>query len=94
MLLCRVVGSVVSANKDSGLIGYSLHIVEKVNRDGESDGHCFVSVNTVGARQNDLILVVQGSAAQQIESTRNRPVDAVSVAIVDEISISGETYRL
>ena len=39
----------------------------------------------------ELVLVAAGSSARQTAVTRNKPVDHVIMAIVDEIAVHGET---
>ena len=53
-----------------------------------------VAIDSVGAGEGDVVLWASGSSARQTESTRDRPCDAVVMAIVDSWEIGGETrYR-
>ena len=40
-----------------------------------STGRTFVSVDTVGAGQDEFVLIVQGSSARLTPETKNLPVD-------------------
>jgi len=42
-----------------------------------------VALDVVGAGENQLVLVVQGSSARMTDQTKNLPADAVIVGIVD-----------
>ena len=44
----------------------------------------------VGAGEGEIVLYASGSSARQTELTRDRPVDAVVMAIVDSWDVGGE----
>jgi microcompartment protein CcmK/EutM len=53
-----------------------------------------VAADAVGAGVGETILYASGSSARQTTVTDRRPVDAVVMAIVDTIEVSGEvTYQ-
>ena len=94
MRLGRVTGTVVSTVKDEGLKGYKLLLVEEAGVRGEGLGRYIVAVDTVGAGYGEVVLTVGGSSARLTLATRDRPVDAAVVAIVETLEIEGEiTYR-
>jgi microcompartment protein CcmK/EutM len=90
VLICRVVGNVVSTIKDDKLIGRKILIVREVTLENEVVGKPIVAVDTVDAGIGDVVLVAQGSSARQTQSTKETPTDAVIMAIVDELSIEGK----
>lgn len=47
-----------------------------------------VAVDAVGAGVGETVLVTQGSSARQTELTTNKPVDAVIIAIVDDVQVA------
>jgi microcompartment protein CcmK/EutM len=47
-----------------------------------------VAVDAVGAGFEEYVLYATGFSARQTETTKNKPCDAVVMAIVDEWSIS------
>jgi microcompartment protein CcmK/EutM len=49
-----------------------------------------VAVDAVGAGEGEIVLYASGSSARQTELTRDRPVDAVVMAIVDSWDVGGE----
>ena len=93
MLLGQVVGTVVATQKDRELEGLTLLVVKGVDLDGKSTNAVVVAVDAVGAGVGDLVLVAAGSSARQTDITRNKPVDHVVMAIVDQITVDG-TARL
>jgi microcompartment protein CcmK/EutM len=53
-----------------------------------------VAVDSVGAGVGEVVLYATGSSARQTEVTRDKPCDAVIMAIVDEWEIGGrEVFR-
>lgn len=91
MQVGRVVGTVVATQKDSGLSGSKLLLIEQTDLMGKGSGSYVVAVDAVGAGVGELILYASGSSARQTEVTRDRPVDAVIMGIIDVIAVKGET---
>lgn len=89
MLLGKIVGTVVSTQKDEKLEGLKFHVVKNVDFDGKFTGGFVVAVDAVGAGTGEVVLVASGSAARQTDITQARPVDAVIMAIVDVVEIDG-----
>ncbi len=83
MLYGRVVGTIWATRKDEKLEGLSFRIVEKLGFDGAASGSHVVAIDTVSAGVGEIVLVAQGSSARQTAETKDRPVDAVIMAIVD-----------
>jgi ethanolamine utilization protein EutN len=91
MFLARVVGNVVSTRKNEKLTGTKLLVVEPVDFGNQvGQGKHLVAVDSVGAGEEELVLVVQGSSARLTETTQDSPVDATIMAIVDTIDIEGQ----
>lgn len=94
MDVCKVVGQAVSTAKDDGLLGTKLMIVRAADAQGNATGEPFAATDTVGAGENELVLVARGSAARTTQRTRDVPTDAAIVAILDSVSLDGKvTYR-
>ena len=51
-----------------------------------------VALDSVGAGEGQLVLIVQGSSARMTEQTKNLPADAVIVGIVDSAQFGGKTF--
>ncbi len=94
MLLGRVVGTLVASRKDPGIEGQKLLVVRQVDVEGRDSGGFVIAVDSVGAGVGDVVLFATGSSARQTEATRDRPCDAVVMAIVDEWELEGrQVYR-
>jgi len=93
MFVAKVTGSVVATQKTPSMVGHKLLIVEPYRIDGEkrdrlvTTGRTFVAVDTVGAGQDEFVLIVQGSSARLTPETKNLPVDAVIIGIVDTVHV-------
>ncbi|HOW88888.1 MAG TPA: EutN/CcmL family microcompartment protein [Elusimicrobiales bacterium] len=89
MVFARVVGNVVCTRKDDKLVGSKLLMVQPVGLDDKPRGHALVAIDSVGAGEGELVLLVQGSSARQTPRTENTPVDCTIFAIVDTIEKDG-----
>mgnify|MGYP001093100279 FL=1 len=90
MLIAKVVGTTVSTIKDEKLVGRKLLIVRQTDEHGEPFGKPFVAVDTVDAGIGDLVLTAAGSSARQTDITKDTPVDAVIMSIIDSLEVDGE----
>lgn len=91
MIFARVTGSVVCTQKDEKLVGCKLLLVQPVDLAGAPKGNPIVAVDSVGAGERELVLLVQGSSARQTSRTQGNPVDAVIFAIVDTVEQGGKS---
>jgi len=93
MFVAKVTGSVVATQKVDTMKGHKLLIVEPYRIEAGSrdrlvtTGRTFVAVDTVGAGQDEFVLIVQGSSARLTPETKNLPVDAVIIGIVDTVNV-------
>jgi microcompartment protein CcmK/EutM len=94
MKLGRIVGTVVSTRKDASLASLKLLIVENLGTTLQPEGGYVVAVDSVGAGLGEVILYATGSSARQTPVTKDRPVDAVIMAIVDSFDVEGRSVRL
>ena|SRR5438132_7081212 len=96
MFLAKVTGSVVATQKVASLTGRKLLTVEPLRLDPEkrdrlvATGRTFVVVDTVGAGQGEMVLIVQGSSARLTPETEKLPIDAAIVGIVDSVNVNNE----
>lgn len=97
MFLARVTGSLIATQKVASMTGQKLLLVEPL-RVAENDlsdlkptGRSFVVVDTVGAGTGEIVFCVQGSSARFTPETKNLPVDAAIVGIVDRVDAHGAT---
>jgi len=87
MLLGQVIGTVWATRKDEQLVGMKFLIVREVDLAGKPQDNFVVAVDSVGAGEGETVLVAQGSSGRQTELTKNKPVDAVIMAIVDRLDV-------
>ena len=91
MTLGKVVGTVVATRKEQTLEGLRFMLVRIVDAEGQETGGFIVAADAVGAGPGEMVLVASGSSARQTQTTNNRPVDAVIMAIVDTWEVGRET---
>lgn len=90
MLIARVIGTTVATIKDDKLQGRKLLIVRQTDERGNASGKPFVAVDTVDAGEGDLVLTAAGSSARQTNITKDTPVDAVVMAVIDSLEVDGQ----
>lgn len=90
MQLARVIGTVVATRKDAELEGVKLLLIRGCDLSGRAEGPMLVAVDAVGAGVDEVVLYASGSSARLTAATRDRPVDAVIMAVVDQVESEGE----
>ena len=90
MLMGKVVGTVVSTRKEPELDGLKFLIVKGCDFDGKPNGAAVVAIDAVGAGVGEVVLYASGSSARLTAVTKDRPVDAVIMAIVDTVEVDGK----
>jgi ethanolamine utilization protein EutN len=94
MILAKVEGSVVATKKNAKMTGSKLLLVRPMVIDSPNAGEfkpgatTLVAVDSLGAGENEVVLVVQGSSARLGADSPDSPVDAVVIGIVDSVDIS------
>jgi microcompartment protein CcmK/EutM len=91
MHLGKVTGTLVASRKEPLLEGLAMLVVRQLDEAGESTGSYVVAVDSVGAGVGEVVLYASGSSARQTQATKDKPCDAVIMAIVDQWDIDGET---
>ena len=93
MFVAKVTGSLVATQKVDTMVGHKLLVVEPYRVDPAdrkslvSTGRTFVAVDTVGAGEGEYVLITQGSSARLTPETKNMPIDAVIIGIVDQVHV-------
>jgi microcompartment protein CcmK/EutM len=94
MKLAYVIGTTISTVKDENLSGRKLLIVREANTSGQPIGQPFIAVDTVSAGTGDLVIVATGSSARYTKITKDSPIDATIVGVIDSLEESGKvTFR-
>lgn len=91
MLLGRVTGTVVASQKEPLMEGLTFLLVRQLGVDNNQTSSYVVAVDSVGAGVGEVVMYASGSSARQTSVTKNRPCDAVVMAIVDTWDLDGET---
>ena len=94
MFIAKVIGNVVYTQKIAKFRGMKLLLVQPyINKEGklQISGSSVVAVDGVGAGVGECVLFTQGSSARLTPTTKDAPVDAVIVGIVDTIEVGGAT---
>lgn len=87
MYLARIVGTVVATRKDERLEGCKLLLVQPIDPGGADSGTPVVAVDTVSAGYSETVIVVSGSSARMTARTKDSPIDAAIVGIVDTVTM-------
>lgn len=93
MFLAKVTGSLVATQKTDAMRGYKLLLVEPYRVDVKNRrrlieiGRTFVTVDTLGAGEGEMVLITQGSSARLTPETKTLPIDTVIVGIVDSVHV-------
>ncbi len=91
MHLGRVAGTLVASRKEELLEGMKFLVVRQLNADNEETGGYVVAVDAVGAGVDEVVMYASGSSARQTALTKDKPCDAVIMAIVDTWEVNGDT---
>ena len=88
MQICRVVGTVVSTQKNRKLEGAKLMLVQPLTMDGKPKGPVVLAIDGVHSGIGDRVLLVQdGKAAMQVLGRGLAGVDAAIVGFVDAVEL-------
>lgn len=94
MKLGKVVGTVWATQKEKSLEGHKLMVVQTLNPSHEdglkhavSGDRFVVAVDLVGAGVGETVLYSSGSSARASLESRNSPIDAAIVGIIDKVDV-------
>jgi microcompartment protein CcmK/EutM len=90
VLLGRVAGTLVASRKEATMEGLKFLVIKQVDVDENETGGYVVAADAVGAGVGEIVMYATGSSARQTERTRDRPCDAVVMAIVDTWEVGGD----
>lgn len=86
MFLGRVIGTLWATRKEEKLEGLKLLIVREVDLELKPKSNFVIAADIVQAGVGEIVLVSTGSAARQSPLVEKRPVDALVMAVVDNLS--------
>ena len=92
MFIAKVIGNVVATQKNAKFQGMKLLLIQPyITKDGklQPSGSSVVAVDSVSAGVGECVLFTQGSSARLTPATKDAPVDAVIVGIVDSVEVNG-----
>ena len=88
MQMARVIGTLVSTQKNKKFEGAKLLLVQPIDPDDTPRGNALLAVDGVGAGVSERVLVVlEGRAAGEALGKKAAPVDAAIVGIIDAVSL-------
>ncbi len=90
MYLGKVVGTLVSTQKEASLDGLKFLVVRRLSVDNQDERSYVVAADAVGAGLGEVVMIATGSSARQTVMTDKRPCDAVVMAIVDSWEVDGQ----
>ena len=86
MLIGRVVGTVVSTQKNKKHEGAKLLLVQPLTLENEPRGPAVLAIDSVGAGVGEkVLLVIEGKAAGAALGKKAAAVDAAIIGIVDTV---------
>jgi microcompartment protein CcmK/EutM len=88
MVICRVVGTVVSTLKHPAYHGYKLLVVQPLALPGETLDADFLAIDAAQAGVGDTVLVMrEGNGARQVTGIPDAPIISVIVGVLDSVSL-------
>ncbi|NMG57733.1 carbon dioxide concentrating mechanism protein CcmL [Geitlerinema sp. P-1104] len=87
MQIARVCGTVVSTQKLDKMRGLKLLVLQLVDAEGELLPDYEVAADLVGAGVGEWVLFSRGSAARVEPGREGCPIDALTVGIIDTVSL-------
>ncbi len=87
MIFAKVIGTVVSTQKDENLNGKKMLLCRETDHEGNPLSSYHVAVDAVQAGEGSFVLITYGSSARMTETTKDAPIDAVITAIIDDVQV-------
>jgi len=92
MILAKVIGNVVSTQKNKNLRGHKLLLVKEIDLESNFiNNEDTLAIDLIDAGIGDIVLVArEGDAVKQVLKNDISPINTVIIAIVDNFDISEE----
>ena len=88
MTLCKVIGTLVSTQKNEQLRGHKILVVQPIDLESRFVGRDILAIDSVDAGVGDTVLIIQeGAGAHQVLKNTKIPVHSVVVAVVDGLEV-------
>jgi len=89
MTICKVIGSIVSTEKNVHLNGLKILVVQPVDLNQKPIGSDMLAIDEVQAGKGDLVLVMrEGGSARIVFNNKKLPVQAVVVGVIDDFHVA------
>lgn len=89
MLLARVIGNVVSTQKNQRYEGSRIMLCRQITPEGEDTKRTLLALDSVDSGEGDIVLIVQEGLSASTAST-GKPgaaIDSAIVGVVDDIDL-------
>jgi len=93
MEIAKVIGNVVATVKIDNLGAGKLLLVKSIDDSGATIGNPQVALDTIGAGEEEIVLLVRGSSAR-VSLSNKSSVDLNVVGIVDNIRSNGKVVYI
>ena len=89
MLLARVIGNVVSTQKNQRYEGSRIMLCRQITPEGEDMDYTCLALDSVSAGEGDIVVIVQEgfSASTAATGTPGAAIDSAIVGVVDYIDL-------
>jgi microcompartment protein CcmK/EutM len=88
MVLSKVIGTIVSTQKNEHLRGHKTLICQPIDLNGKFIGRDVLALDSVDAGVGDTVLVMaEGSSARQVLKDEKIPIHSFVVAVVDGLDV-------
>lgn len=91
MKLGRVIGQLVSTKKTGNIDGLKILVVSYLDDKLSDTKKSAACIDTVGAGNNDIVLLCSSSSARLTDTTKKTATDNAIIGIIDSVS-SGRKY--
>lgn len=91
MKLGRVIGQLVSTKKTGNIDGLKILVVSYLDDKLSNTKKSAACIDTVGAGNNDIVLLCSSSSARLTDTTKKTATDNAIIGIIDSVS-SGRKY--
>lgn len=95
MILCKVIGSIVSTIKHDSYRNKKIMLVRPISPDGKFKSGTMVAIDTVRAGVGDTVLVMsEGRSAMEILNFKQRePLRSIIVGVVDRVDTNSSQHK-